>query len=393
KTIDQAGKEPLSNVNLSITGSRIGTVSGKQGDFSFFIDSLPATLTVSHVGYRTKTILLDKTSFSLTIYLEPSIGELEEVEIKARGRVAFFKDDFYSVKDYEIDSGIIYLLIYRARLLNAEIICKNTAGDTLARLPVIRFSPNRLFRDCMGYVHVLSNDSGFQIYRRENILYLIHPVELKKFDDVLKNCVASTPETFYFQNIINKGLSVEYYGINRTTLIRRSLASVSDEKRLKMLRRNQEDLGLLWKTSPPNDRDEFVTWNYVHKILYRPIKTGLYRIGSYISIFDTPERQLEFYDLEGNYSYKIGIKTDTIHNGRWTNEILVDEATEKVYTTYLKNGRCIIYRIDINTGNLRRIFEIIHPFPQKLRIYDGNAYYLYDVPGSYDNKMIFKQGL
>jgi hypothetical protein len=245
----------------------------------------------------------------------------------------------------------------------------------------------------MGYVHVLSNDSGFQIYRRENILYLIHPVELKKFDDVLKNCVASTPETFYFQNIINKGLSVEYYGINRTTLIRRSLASVSDEKRLKMLRRNQEDLGLLWKTSPPNDRDEFVTWNYVHKILYRPIKTGLYRIGSYISIFDTPERQLEFYDLEGNYSYKIGIKTDTIHNGRWTNEILVDEATEKVYTTYLKNGRCIIYRIDINTGNLRRIFEIIHPFPQKLRIYDGNAYYLYDVPGSYDNKMIFKQGL
>ncbi|MCK9204173.1 MAG: carboxypeptidase-like regulatory domain-containing protein, partial [Bacteroidales bacterium] len=41
KTIDQAGKEPLSNVNLSITGSRIGTVSGKQGDFSFFIDSLP----------------------------------------------------------------------------------------------------------------------------------------------------------------------------------------------------------------------------------------------------------------------------------------------------------------------------------------------------------------
>ena len=116
-------------------------------------------------------------------------------------------------------------------------------------------------------------------------------------------------------------------------------------------------------------------------------------MGSYICIFDTPERQIEFYDMEGNYSYKIGLKTDTIHNGRWTNDILIDGATGKMYTTFLRNGTCAIYRIDPNTGLLKRIPDIIHPFPQKLRIFNGDAFYLYDIPGMPDNKMMFRQGL
>jgi hypothetical protein len=393
KIVDQTSKKPIADVNLSIKGSNIGTVSGIKGEFSFFIDSLSATLIVSHVGYQPKIIILDKTSFSLTIYLEPRIEELEEVEITARKTTAFFKDNFFAVKDYEIDSGKIYLLIYRTRLSNAEIICKDPSGATLARTSAIRFLPNRLFKDCMGYVHVLGNDSGFQIYQQRDSLHLIHPVGLKKFDDVLKDCIASTSETFYFQKVTNKGLSVEYYGINRKTLVRNSLASVNDEKKLKMLRRNSEDIGLLWQTRHPDSREDFVTWNYINKILYRPIHTSLYRMGNYICIFNSPDRQIEFYDMEGNYSYKIGLKVDTIHNGRWSNDILIDEATSLAYTAFLRSGICVIYRIDINTGLLKRILEIIHPFPQKLRIYNSDVFYLYDIPGSPDNKMMFKQGL
>ncbi|MEI7982691.1 MAG: carboxypeptidase-like regulatory domain-containing protein [Bacteroidota bacterium] len=393
KILNQITKKPIPNANLSIKGSNIGTNSGKEGEFSFFIDSIPAMLIVSHVGYQPKNSILDKTSFSLTIYLEPKIEQLAEVEITARKTSAFFKDDCYSVKDFEIDSGRIFLLIYRTRLLNSEIICKNLSGDTLARSRVIRFLPNRLFKDCMGYFHVLGSDSGYQISRKGDSIKLIHPVGLKKFNDVLKDCIASTPEIFYFQKVTNKGLSVEFYGINRKTLIRYTVASVSDEKKLKMLRRNNDDNGLLWQVRLPDSRDDFVTWNYINKILYRPIKTSLFRMGSYICIFDTPERQIEFYDMEGNYSYKIGLKTDTIHNGRWTNDILIDGATGKMYTTFLRNGTCAIYRIDPNTGLLKRIPDIIHPFPQKLRIFNGDAFYLYDIPGMPDNKMMFRQGL
>lgn len=393
KVLDQLTKKGLPNVNLSIAATSTGTVSGKKGDFSFFVDSVPCMLMVSHVGYKTKAIYLDNTSYSLTLYLEPAAEELQEVEIKARQQEFFFKDELYSVRDYEIDSGNIYLLVYKTRLLYTEILCKKPNGDTLARSPVIRFTPNRLFRDCMGYMHVLSNDSGFQINRVGTCLELTHPVGLKRFDNVLKDCIVSTPETFYFQKVVDKGQQVEYYGIDRKTLIRKNITSVTDEKKARLLRRNPGDLGLLWSTKPPDSREDFVTWNYVHKILYRPVKTALFRIGNYFCIFNTPEKQVEFYDMQGNYSYKLLLYPDQIHEGRWTQEVLIDEATTRVYTTFLRSGICTLYRIDLNNGNLKRVMELPHPFPQKIKIWNGDAYYLYDVPGTADNKMLFRQGL
>ncbi len=165
RVVDQETKKGLANVNLSLRGTRIGTITGKRGDFSFFTDSIPAILEVSHLGYNTKEIVLDETSYSMLIYLTKGVTELSEVEIKATIKEPFYQDPFYAVRDYEIDGGLVYLLVFRVRLLNSEVICKNIYGDTVARSEVMRFFPNRLFRDCMGYMHVLSDDSGFQIHR------------------------------------------------------------------------------------------------------------------------------------------------------------------------------------------------------------------------------------
>ncbi len=146
KVTEQGTTAAIPNVNLSFAGSRTGTVTDKNGAFSFYIDSLPATLVVSHVGYETKTILLDETSYSLTLYLSRKTSELQEVEIKANVQEAFFKDEHYAVLDYEIDSNLVYLLIYRQRLSKAELICKNLAGDTVATSIPFYFTPARLFR-------------------------------------------------------------------------------------------------------------------------------------------------------------------------------------------------------------------------------------------------------
>jgi hypothetical protein len=393
KVVDQESRRPIANVNLSLKGSKAGTVSGKNGEFSFFADSLPAVLMVSHIGYTTKQILLDETSYSLTIYLAPAVKELPEVEIVATVNEPFFKDEHYAVRDYEIDSGLVYILVFRTRLLNSEVVCLSSNGDTLAKSGMLRFMPIRLFRDCLGNMHVLSSDSGFQVYRDSSSLHLIHPVALKKFDDVLKNCVASTAESFYFRKTVDHGLSVEYFGINRKTMARYSITRVKDEAKLKMLRRNSDDAQLLWMARPPNDRDEFVNWNYAQKILYRPIKTAFYRVGSYFCVFNTPDRQMEFYDMEGNYSYKLALRTDSVNDGRWTGEVYIDESNSAVFTSFLRNGICSIYRIDLNTGILHKRVSIQHPFPVKIRVSKGFAYYMYDIPGSPDNKMLFRQRL
>jgi hypothetical protein len=393
KIIDQVSKKPLANVNLSIPGSKTGTVTGKAGEFSFFTDSIPANLTVSHVGYVPKHILLDATSFSLTIYLLPAVSDLAEVEIKANVNEAFFKHDHYAVLDYEIDSNIVYMLIYRQYLSKAELICKSIYGDTVATSPPLNFKPDRLFKDCLGVLHVLSHDSGFQVFRRKDQLQLIYGVNLRKFDDVLKNCVASSDAVLYFQKVTDLGQGVEYFGINKKTLMKNPISLVRDEHKAKMLRRNEGDAYLLGQHLPPDSRSDFVTWNYVHKILYRPVKSALYRIGDYICIFNTPDRQIEFYDLTGNFSYKLAVKTGDVRDGRWTNDIVVDEMSGKVFTTFVSNGQYGLYEIDLNSGILNKRQALFHYFPEKIRVYNDFIYYLYNVPGDPDNKMLYRQKL
>jgi hypothetical protein len=174
---------------------------------------------------------------------------------------------------------------------------------------------------------------------------------------------------------------------------RKTVGQVKDEKRLKMMRRTEEDAGLLWRTSPPDSRADFVSWNYAHKILYRPVKSAMYLIGGYICIFNTPDRQMEFYDAEGNFSYKIAIGIDAVNDGRWAAEIYADPSTMKVYTAFLRNGNCTVYSINLNNGELKKKATILHSYPEKINVFNGHIYYLYEVAGDPDNKMLFKQRL
>jgi hypothetical protein len=197
----------------------------------------------------------------------------------------------------------------------------------------------------------------------------------------------------FVQKSTDQGLGVEYYGVNRKTFSKQTITHVKDEKRMKMFRRNSDDAALLMQATQPISRDDFVTWNYVHKILYRPIKTALYKIGSFICIFNTPDRQMEFYDSGGNFSYKLALKINLVNDGRWTSDILTDGHTEKVYTTFISNGQYGIYEIDLNSGILIKRLTLFHYYPEKIKVYNNFVYYLYDVSADPDNKMLYRQKL
>jgi hypothetical protein len=410
KVVEAETKKPISNVNISFKGSKMGSVSDQKGAFSFYIDTIPVTMIISHLGYKTKRILLDGKSNSMNLYLDKDIQELKEVEILSNKTEPFFKDEHYTIRDYEIDSGRVYLLVYRYNISKEELICKNLDGDTVARSGILPFTPLSILKDCLGYLHIVGKDSVFQVYLRDKTLEMIHPVGMEKFNEVLLNCVASTDRVLFFKKMIKLGQGVQYYGIDRVTLKRRELTQVVDEKKTKMLRLNPTDAYLLGTILPGGrsidlekeeetsqsiqmGREGFNNWNWVHKALYRPIKTALYRIGDYICIFDVPGKELEFFDPEGNFSYKLKISIDQIRDGRWSGDIFMDETQSKAYTTFLKSSGTNLYRIDLNTGDLRKILSIIHPYPQKIRVYKEQVYYLYDVLGDPDNKTLFRQKL
>jgi hypothetical protein len=194
--------------------------------------------------------------------------------------------------------------------------------------------------------------------------------------------------------------------IDRKTYKWKWIAQVRDEKKVTMLRKNPGDAWMLMSVRQPDQdgskmdesagtvaqaRENFEKWNWVKKVVYTPIKSFLYRIGEFLCIFNIPNQQMEFYDLEGDFSYIIALETDHAGEGRWSNDILIDAKTLKVFTTYLKNGYMSLYEINLNTGALTKKVTSYHAFPQKPTIYDNYLYYLYDDPDLPDNKMLFRQ--
>ncbi len=75
--------EPLPYVNISFTGTTIGTISNEEGKFYLYSDKKHPSITVSFLGYKTRVIPVKPTDLHLIIRLQPDTEQLEEVRIFA----------------------------------------------------------------------------------------------------------------------------------------------------------------------------------------------------------------------------------------------------------------------------------------------------------------------
>jgi len=394
KIIDRETRYPLPLANIHFTGTDLGSSTNSKGEFSFFIDTIPVYMTVSHLGYETQRIWLDNTSASITVMLNLQARMLREVEIRAEYEPElFFQDTQYSVLDYEVDSNRVYMLIFRFSRAESELLCMSVTGDTASCSGSLLFRPTRLFHDCLGNIHVLSNDTVYQVFRDSTILRLIYPAEIDRFRKTLFDCVASEGDLLFFRKVSRNKLGVEFYHINRKTSQRRHLTNANDEAKMKMLRRNRDDNALMMMSEIPDGREAFQQWNWVKKVLYKPNTSTLHKIDDMLCVFNTADYTLELYTLQGEFTSKLKLQVQQTNAGRWTTEIYIDDIDKKAYTSFIKNGKLTLYRIDLNTGELKRITSSRHMFPQKIKIHNSFLFYLYDIPGEGDNKHMFRQKL
>ena len=80
--VDAQNLEPLPAAHIVIKGTYKGTVANADGNFRIKLDSLPTTLVVRFLGYKTKeqTINVD-FSDSLVVYMEEAYLEMEEIVV------------------------------------------------------------------------------------------------------------------------------------------------------------------------------------------------------------------------------------------------------------------------------------------------------------------------
>ncbi len=116
----------LPAANIQIEGTYSGTISNNQGEYQLEIEQLPATLSISYIGYRTRQITVEAPlPAHLSIDLEPVAYELDEIIVtdedpavnimrkviekkqEWRARLDTYRAEAYTRQNLSNDDGIV----------------------------------------------------------------------------------------------------------------------------------------------------------------------------------------------------------------------------------------------------------------------------------------------
>jgi hypothetical protein len=434
---DEQTLQPVVEVNIKVYGTTAGTSTDAAGNFSLKIDKLPATIQFSCVSYEVASYTITGAPKTLVEFqLRPKTYSLPEVDISSKKYSYLFKDQDYSVLDYEIMGGNIALIIYRYQLKQSELVLFARNGDTLSFSPLPEVPPSRLFKDFLANVHYISKDQNafqFRYNGQFGRIEFYHGITVDSLKASLKQYIFKLWGRWYFQEKLANGFGTAI-GFDDQKTGKHYIRTFINENKLARYRDDQAFYGR-WnyhmflcdsteKSLLPRP-DEFYTtpefdfgsgesrgWivdkseTRAHQVeFYKMIFPFVKTPDDLIAFFNFATDSIEFMNGNGKIinvvpiSFHKEVKTKAgsgnivrLSNSawRWGSQVLTDEYSREVYTVFLKNGMVKIHQVDLETGSLKSGTVLPFPFPEKIEIYKGDAYFLIKSDGSNDKWKLVK---
>jgi len=437
---DQETKEPVREVNLRIGKTDQGTFTNSEGEFSLSLTAIPCTVTFSCMGYETLSYEITSPPVKpVSLFLQRSSLLLREVDIRANRHEFIFRDEHFSILDYEIMNDHLFLLVFRYQIKRAELILLSMGGDTSATTFVPELKPECLFKDFLGNIHYISTrGNAIQCHYNEQHKKIEFPFRTT-YDSLLrmmKPFLFSTGDRHYFQEFTADGLGTNfgYYNNSHQKVYIQSIRDEATRKNYsddihfynhwnEVLQKNKQSLVCM--EIPDENEVPVRDYSYLSMLPlanevdlqanrylnYRRINIPIVKLKeNHLAIFKFAEGVIEFMDVEGEIYKTVPItfhrdSTSNLLNGlfsvfvpvadwKWSGKIYTDEYYRDVYTAFKKNGMVQIRKIDLETGKLTKCVDIPFPFPEKINIYQGNVYFLNkDIGGEFMKKRLVKQRL
>ncbi len=414
RILDKTSGVPISDVNIKLRDFPVGTTTSKEGVFSISVEELPVILIISHISYQTKIVeIADVFEQEISISLERKTEELDEIVISGAKVETVYKNDVYSVLDYEFLDDDILLLIYR-NSFSKELILLDPSNDTITKLNTAKIKPFKLFKDCFNEVHVLGKDSAYQLYFHNGRIDLIYPTPVSDFKKLMFPCVTQLNDNIYFKLNFYNELVVEYQYAKEKESQLHLLRRIVDSIKIDLINSNPYmrsllNIGLyngaeeriLNMSDYVAMEDQIKMMNdlragefeahYLRKIVLTPVFAPLVKLRDTLVIFNHPQGQIEFYSPDNRLVRTV--KINYADDPDWVKEIIADEITSNVYCLFLKSGVYNIRKLNTQNGQIEQILRIYYPFVKKIKVRDGYVFYLYKGMGEGENLKLFRQKL
>jgi len=430
--VDELTLRPIQDVNIKVYGTTKGTSTDKAGSFTLTFNKIPAELVFTCIGYETATFEITKNSGkTIEFLLRPKSYMLQEVDISSKKYSFLFKDKDYSVLDYELMDDKILLLVFRYQLKQSELVLLNRSGDTLAISTLPELPPASLYKDFLANLHYFSKaDNSYQcIYNEQNTRIEFFPkTTVDSLQSFVQRFIFKIDERLYFQEKIASGYGTAF-GFYEKGTGKKYIRHVLNEKKI-MEQWDDQNFYQKWNGnigeenyfSKPSENNEPAEFNFskgfqsskrfeenetrahqfeFYKMIYPVLNIGNDEIAFFNFVCDTIEVLTKDGNILQSYPiifHKKNISTADSTNSiklsnsdwRWGSTVTIDDYSHEVYTTFLKNGMVKVQRVDLKTGRLNNGTVLPFPFPEKIEIYKGDAYFLVKSDGVDDKWKLVK---
>lgn len=327
--------------------------------------------------------------------------DLENVEIKMKiEKQIAFNDPKHYILDFHVGEHGKFLLLKRR---SKYFACLLGDGGQLKHSLELDFKPKQFFHDCLGFLHIVSRDSLYQLEQITDTVFIHETNSIDLYDSFLTDCVASNSSNLIFKHLENFNQTTVYYGINRTNREQTTFYRVEDSMLIHSAQDTQDSLdfrdpGETATVSEVRGYDlEFTKYyDYIHdQAQDRNFFNQIVQLPNYVPVFVNHDTTYIFDYM----NEKISLLNDTgkvcrtipiLHENNLT--ILHDSKQGKFYLVNRKEG-AQVYGVlsNDNFGVIRNTKLTKHAHPGKAIIYNGFVYYLHKEYQDDNMNKLFRQ--
>ena len=373
--------EPMQSVSARSENDYLLGVSDLRGELTLHSMNVGDVIYFSHVAYHEmekKKKKDDIKNKSLTVKMFMKFYELPEVTIVENIPRVAYNNKVVSVADYEMNEQGIYLLAHRMR--NYSLLHLSYDFDTLAEIELPR-KFDRFYKDVYDQIHVLSQDSAYWVgtmMRGDEYVGMILTmgIRIEQFDYIHAHVSAATDQVIITHLYSNRGQELFYFDIgeNEEKKIDTTLLEHIRWEEGCMLMENVRKFGPMG-------------WRGEAQVLFeKPIYDPVFNMNNEIFVFNFEDNIINHYD---NRAEKLNTFPLTFHKQNswnnkvrlvegWNKKVLMDEHNSSFYAVFLNQGVTTLKKIDVAHGTVSNSAVLGgFPFVEKLKIYNGKAYFLY----------------
>jgi hypothetical protein len=131
---------------------------------------------------------------------------------------------------------------------------------------------------------------------------------------------------------------------------------------------------------------------FTKSMFYEPLYAPLFIMNDTICIFNHHNDYLYHYNNQNKLIDSVKINYHHPKNWReWKKQLFVDEAENKVYAFFSKDGHHYLKQINYQTGKEVLTYKLQHHSAEKIKIKDGFVYYIYRPFGSTQERFLYRE--